>query len=43
MQTGLYNLTQDETTILVHFGKDRTDEYKLFRVQQQEDKIEPTK
>jgi hypothetical protein len=34
--TGLYNLTQDETTMLVHFGKDRTEQYKLFRVPQEE-------
>lgn len=33
-ETGLYNLTQDETTMLVHFGQDRTEQYKLFRVQQ---------
>lgn len=33
-ETGLYNLTQDETTMLVHFGKNRTEQYKLFRVQQ---------
>jgi hypothetical protein len=36
-ETGLYNLTQDETTMLVHFGKDRTEQYKLFRVQQQQE------
>jgi hypothetical protein len=35
-ETGLYNLTQDETTLLVHFGQDRTEQYKLFRVKQQE-------
>jgi hypothetical protein len=35
--TGLFNLTQDETTMLVHFGKDRTEQYKLFRVPQQEE------
>ncbi len=35
--TGLLNLTQDETTMLVHFGKDRTEQYKLFRVEQQEE------
>lgn len=30
--TGLYNLTQDETTMLVHFGKDETRQVKLFRI-----------
>ncbi len=33
-ETGLYNLTQTETTMLVHLGKDRTEQYNLFRVQQ---------
>jgi hypothetical protein len=36
-ETGLYNLTQDQTTMLVHFGKDNTQQYKLFRVQQQDE------
>jgi hypothetical protein len=36
-ETGLYNLTQPETTLLAHFGKDRTEQYKLFRIEQQED------
>ena len=42
-ETGLYNLTQDETTMLVHSGKDRTEQYKLFRVEQQDEKKEPAK
>jgi hypothetical protein len=33
-ETGLYNLTQEQTTMLVHFGKDRTEQYKLFRIEQ---------
>ena len=37
-ETGLFNLTQDETMMLVHFGKDRTQQFRLFRVQQDEDK-----
>jgi hypothetical protein len=37
-ETGLYNLTQQETTMLVHFSKDHTEQYNLFQVpQQQED------
>jgi hypothetical protein len=36
-ETGLYNLTQAETTMLVHYAKDRTEQYKLFRVEQQSD------
>ncbi|HZZ72656.1 MAG TPA: protocadherin, partial [Pirellulales bacterium] len=35
-ETGLYNVTQAETTMLVHFGKDRTEQYKLFRLEQPE-------
>ncbi len=31
-ETGLYNLTLDETTMLVHLGKDRTEQYNLFRL-----------
>src|SRR5262249_16463926 len=34
-EAGLYNLTQEQTTMLVHFGKDRTEQYELFRVEQQ--------
>jgi hypothetical protein len=41
-ETGLYNLTQDETTMLVHFGKDRTQQYRLFRVPQQDDQQQQT-
>jgi hypothetical protein len=33
-ETGLYNLTQDQTTLLAHFGSDRTEQFKLFRIQQ---------
>ena len=33
-ETGLYNLTQEQTTLLVHFGADRTEQFKLFRIPQ---------
>ena len=33
-ETGLYNLTQDETTMLVHFGKGRTQQWTLVRIDQ---------
>jgi hypothetical protein len=36
-ETGLYNLTQQETTMLVHFSKDQTEQYNLFQVPQQEE------
>jgi hypothetical protein len=36
-ETGLYNLTQPESTMLVHFSKDHTEQYNLFQVPQQND------
>jgi hypothetical protein len=33
-EVGIANLTQAETTMLVHFGKDRTQQWKLIRVEQ---------
>jgi len=33
-EAGLYNLTMDQTTMLVHYGKTRTEQFRLFRVQQ---------
>lgn len=33
--TGLYNLTKDQATALVHFGKDRTQEWLMVRLQNQ--------
>ena len=33
-ETGLYNLTQDESTMLVHFGTERPEQYRLFRLEQ---------
>ena len=32
--TGLYNLTKDETPVLVHFGKDKTEQWLLVRLKQ---------
>jgi hypothetical protein len=32
METGVYNLTKDETSVLVHFGTERTEEYLLVRM-----------
>jgi hypothetical protein len=43
-ETGLYNLTQPETTLLAHFGKDRTEQFKLFRIEQSSNQeSEPSK
>jgi hypothetical protein len=36
-ETGLYNLTQEQTTMLAHFSADRTEQYNLFRVEQPQD------
>ncbi len=36
-ETGVGNLTEDETTMLVHFGKDRTQQWTLIRLQEQAD------
>jgi hypothetical protein len=36
-ETGIGNLTEDETTVLVHFGKDRTQQWTLIRLQEQPD------
>ena len=37
VETGLYNLTQDESTALVHFGADRTEQDLLVRIKQPAD------
>jgi hypothetical protein len=34
--TGLYNLTKDETSVLVHMGKDKTEQWMLVRMKEQE-------
>ena len=33
VETGLYNLTKDEAPVLIHFGKDRTEQWLLVRLQ----------
>ncbi|WP_253156972.1 protocadherin [Stieleria tagensis] len=32
VETGLYNLTKDESPVLIHFGKDRTEQWLLVRL-----------
>ena len=34
MESGLYNLTMDETTALVHFGKDKTQKWRMVRLEE---------
>jgi hypothetical protein len=36
METGLYNLTKDEVPALLHFGNDRTQQWLLVRVKQED-------
>jgi len=37
VETGVYNLTQDETPILVHFGTDRTQQWFMARLEEPEE------
>ena len=39
LETGIYNLTHDEVPLLVHFGKDRTEQWLLVRLKP--DKADP--
>ena len=36
METGIYNLTQDQTEALVHFGKDKTQQWLMVRLKEPE-------
>jgi len=36
METGIFNLTKDETTALVHFGSDQTQEWLMVRLEEPE-------
>jgi hypothetical protein len=40
VETGLYNLTKDEAPVLIHFGKDRTEQWLLVRMHKPEDSKE---
>lgn len=40
IETGLYNLTQDEAPCLIHFGSERTEQWLLVRLQNPELKTE---
>jgi hypothetical protein len=37
VETGLYNLTQDEAPVMVHFGADKVENYLLVRLKQSDD------
>jgi hypothetical protein len=36
METGVYNLTQDQTDVLVHFGPDQTQTWVMVRLEESE-------
>jgi hypothetical protein len=36
-ESGLYNLTLDQSTLLAHFSPERTEQYNLFRLEQPKD------
>jgi hypothetical protein len=40
-EAGLYNLTQDNTTMLAHIDKDKTEQYRLFRIEEQKEAQPP--
>ena len=42
METGIYNLTKDETGVLVHFGKERTQEWLMVRLNEPSDNEKQT-
>jgi hypothetical protein len=42
METGLYNLTQQETPVLVHFGSNRTETYLFARLPEPQQSEQPT-
>jgi uncharacterized protein (TIGR03000 family) len=39
--TGIYNLTREESPLLIHFGKDRTEQWLLIRIQDKDAKAPP--
>jgi hypothetical protein len=36
-ETGIYNLTQDETSVLIHFGEEKTEQWLLVRMEEPEE------
>ncbi len=42
VETGLYNLTKDEAPCLIHFGKDKTEQWLLVRMQKPDTAQTPT-
>jgi hypothetical protein len=42
-EAGIINLTKDDTTMMVHYGKDRAQQFALFRIEKPDDGKEPAK
>jgi hypothetical protein len=42
VETGLYNLTKDESPALMHFGQDRTEQWLLVRIPQNQQQNQPS-
>jgi len=42
VETGIYNLTKDEAPCLIHFGKDRTEQWLLVRLKQNQQQDPPS-
>jgi hypothetical protein len=40
-EAGVYNLTKDQSPVLVHFGKDRTQQWLLVRIEQPAGQAQP--
>jgi hypothetical protein len=38
METGIFNLTKDQTGVLAHFGKERTQQWTMVRLKEPSDK-----
>jgi hypothetical protein len=43
METGIYNLTQDQTEALVHFGNEKTQQWLMVRLKQPEEQKQADK
>jgi hypothetical protein len=43
METGIYNLTQDQAEALIHFGKDKTQQWMMVRLPQPSADTQPDK
>ncbi len=41
VESGLYNLTQEQAPVLVHFGADKVENYLLVRLKQTDDEAQP--